>query len=154
MSVPLRAGTEWHCIQGSMQFGWRPAPCPAEWQGKEGELDSGPSLMGQENVDEGGWTIQDPKSPQISKKMVSTKIVHTSGTLLGIFGEKLNKVSTNHFKPCSYLQSNTQIPNPIFKITIYCTKYTKNAKILSNIWKIGNFLKKHKNIDFLILLYV
>ena len=34
-----------------------------------------------------------------------------------------------HFKPRSYIQKNTQIPNPIFKITIYCTQYTKHVKL-------------------------
>ena len=31
-------------------------------------------------------------------------------------------ISKNTFEPCSHIQSNTQNPNPIFKITIYCTK--------------------------------
>ena len=39
---------------------------------------------------------------------------------------------------------NTQNPNPIFKITIYCTKYTNNAKIHSKIWKILNKSKVSK----------
>ena len=29
----------------------------------------------------------------------------------------------------AHIESNTQNPNPIFKITIYYTKYTKNTKI-------------------------
>ena len=36
--------------------------------------------------------------------------VHTSENSFGYFS------SNNIFKPCSYIQSNTQNPNPIFKI--------------------------------------
>ena len=33
------------------------------------------------------------------------------------------------FKIWSYIQNNTPNPNTIFKITIYCAKYTQHAKI-------------------------
>ena len=44
----------------------------------------------------------------------------------------------NTFEVCSYIQKHTHNSNPIFKITIYCTKYTKHAKIHSNISKKKN----------------
>ena len=51
----------------------------------------------------------------------------------------------NTFDICSHIQKNTQNPNPMFKITIYYTKQTNNAKMHSNFWifqktdqKIGN----------------
>ena len=37
--------------------------------------------------------------------------------------------SKNTFKPCSHIQSNTQNPNPIFKISFYYTKHINNIKI-------------------------
>ena len=39
--------------------------------------------------------------------------------------------SKNIFNLCSHIELNTQNPNTISKITIYYTKYTNNAKILS-----------------------
>ena len=48
----------------------------------------------------------------------------------------------NTFNLCSHIELNTQNPNPIFKITIYYTKYTKNVKIHSNFW--FSFLRKPK----------
>ena len=45
------------------------------------------------------------------------------------------KISKNIFKPCSHIQSNTQNPNPIFKISIYYTKHTKNVKTPFQIQK-------------------
>ena len=53
-------------------------------------------------------------------------------------------MSKKIFKPCSHTQSNTQSPNPIFKIPIYCTKYTQNAKILSK-----NCKTKKQTFNFL-----
>ena len=44
-------------------------------------------------------------------------------------------ISKNSFELCSYIQKNTQNPNPIFKIMIHYAKYTKNAKIHSRCWK-------------------
>ena len=52
-------------------------------------------------------------------------------TLLGHALNIFENMSNNIFKPCSHIQLNTQNPNPIFKLTIYYTKYTNNAKILS-----------------------
>ena len=39
---------------------------------------------------------------------------------------------------------NTHNPNPIFKITIYCTQYIKNANTLSENWKVLKKTKKNK----------
>ena len=73
--------------------------------------------------------------------MVGTKIVHTSGTFLKLF----EKMSKNDLEPCSHIELNTQNPDPIFKITIYCTKYPNNTQILSIFWNIlesgGQILK-------------
>ena len=57
-----------------------------------------------------------------------------------------------HMCSTSYIQKKTQTPNIIFKISIYNTKYTNNAKILSNTLSIRTF-QKIKN-QFLILLYI
>ena len=54
-------------------------------------------------------------------------------------------MSKNIFTPCSHIQKNTHNPNPIFKITIYCTEYTKNAKQLSGFKKVKIQKKKKKN---------
>ena len=58
------------------------------------------------------------------KRLLNTRIVHTSGTFF-------EKISKNTFKQCSHIESNTPNPNTIFKITIYCTRYTKHTKIRS-----------------------
>ena len=42
----------------------------------------------------------------------------------------------NTFNPCSHFELNTTNPKPIFKISIYYTKDTRNAKILSILEKI------------------
>ena len=52
-----------------------------------------------------------------------TRSVHTSGIIFDSFS------SEDVFKPISYIQSNTQNPNPISKITIYFTKNTKYVRI-------------------------
>ena len=41
------------------------------------------------------------------------------------FGGRKNFKNT--FNPCSHIELDTQ--NPIFKITVYCTKHTKNTNI-------------------------
>ena len=73
-------------------------------------------------------------------KMLDTKIVHTSGKVFDFGGlETIRFVGSKNVE--QYLLSmfpyteNTRNPNLIFKITIYCTQYPQNAKILSNIWK-------------------
>ena len=73
-----------------------------------------------------------PKIPKISQRILGTKTVHTSGTCL-------ENVRTNKtkFKPYSHIELNTTTPNTIFKITTYCTKHTKNTKILSKIEKLN-----------------
>ena len=71
-----------------------------------------------------------PIIPQNIKENLSTKIVHISVTFLN-----KSKNSSFLFEPCSHIELNTQNPNLIFKITIYYTKYTKQSKILSNIWR-------------------
>ena len=53
----------------------------------------------------------------------------------------------NVLKPCSHIQAKTQNPNTIFRITIYCTKYTNNTKRLSNCWENVKKSKK-ENILF------
>ena len=78
--------------------------------------------------------VADNLGPKISKNliiMVSTKCVNTSGTFLDLFSKKCQK----SFKQCSHIELNTTNPNPIFKVTIYCTKHTNNAKIHSKFWK-------------------
>ena len=50
-------------------------------------------------------------------------IIRTSGTGLG------QSSNEEIFIMCSHIQKTTHSPNPIFKITIYCTKYTKNTKM-------------------------
>ena len=84
------------------------------------------------------------KIPKHIKQIVRTRIVHTSGTFLYF---KFVFVKTT-FKPCSHIELNTQNPNTIFKITIYCTKYTKNAKIHPMFWKIWEKIDKMKNEYF------
>ena len=39
------------------------------------------------------------------------------------------KISNNIFNTCSHIQKNTQNPNTIFKLTIYCTKDTQTPQI-------------------------
>ena len=39
--------------------------------------------------------------------------------------------SKNHIRSTSYIQKKTQNPNTVFKILVYNTKYTNNAKTLS-----------------------
>ena len=70
-----------------------------------------------------------------NKKEVKKWSVRKLFTLLRHF----LKMSTNNFKPCSYIELNTQNPNTIFKITICYTKLTQNTKILST------FFEKSKN---------
>ena len=65
------------------------------------------------------WDIKNPK-------IVRTKLL----TLLGTFSMFiLSNMSKDIFKICSHIQKKTHNPNIIFKITVYCTKHTKNIKI-------------------------
>ena len=48
------------------------------------------------------------------------------GQTNSIFG--VEKCRKQIFNLCSHIQKNTQNPTPIFKISIYCTKYTKHVK--------------------------
>ena len=74
-------------------------------------------------------------------------MVHTSVTFLFFYLEQNGQ--TKIFKPCSHIEFNTTNPNPILKITIYYTKYTNNAKILSNYSIILETRKrKEKNEPF------
>ena len=55
------------------------------------------------------------------------------------------------FKPCSHIQSNTQNPKPIFKISVYYTKHTYNVKIHSENYENNRENKKpifFKSLDF------
>ena len=56
----------------------------------------------------------------------------------------------NTFKVCSHIQKNRQYPNPVFKIIIYKTKYTQNAK---THFKFSKMLE-NENARFFILLLV
>ena len=58
------------------------------------------------------------------------------------------KMIKNTFKPCSHIRSTTQNPNPVFKITIYYTKYTNNVKILSTLLKMLEKTKNNNNRTF------
>ena len=60
-------------------------------------------------------------------------------------------MSKSIFKVCSHVQKNTQNPNPIFKITIYYTKYTQNAKLHSKCWKVLENSKSFKKSNCLFL---
>ena len=79
--------------------------------------------------------------------MVSTKIVHTSGTFL----ETIENMSKNAFNLCSHIELDTQNPNPIFKIKIYYTKHSQYAKILSNVWNMLEKFENNKNLLFISL---
>ena len=59
-------------------------------------------------------------------------------------------MSKTIFKPCSYIELNTQHPNPILKITIYCAKCTQNATIL---YIFGKISKNSKNNILVCILY-
>ena len=77
--------------------------------------------------------------PPNIKKIVDTKIVHTSGKMF-------EQMFENTFKPCSHTESNTQNPNTLFKITIYCIKYTQNTKTLSKFGKVNRqFTPQHRH---------
>ena len=80
------------------------------------------------------------QNPRKSQKQWSVRKLFT---LLGCFLNFFEKMFKNTFKPCSHIELNTQNPNPIFKITICFTKYTKNAKIHSIFWKISRKSKIH-----------
>ena len=85
-------------------------------------------------------------------KIFRTKIVHTSGKIGFVF----RKVSKHIFKISSYIQKDTQNPNPIFKVTIHCTKYAQNAKLIRQIPQISNFLEQstfQKCQFFILFLY-
>ena len=58
-------------------------------------------------------------------------------TLLGLVWNLLEHMFKRMFKPCFHIELNTQNPNTIFQISIYCTNYTQNAKILSRRRKVN-----------------
>ena len=69
----------------------------------------------------GGGPFRTPKSQKITNK-IRTIILHISGTFL--------KTCTNiSLKHLHIYRKNTQNRIPIFKISIYNTKHTNNAKI-------------------------
>ena len=47
-----------------------------------------------------------------------------------------------------YTVKYTENPNPILKITIYCTKYANNAKILWNTLETTRALSKYRFVLF------
>ena len=59
-----------------------------------------------------------PNPPKYQKNL-STEIVHTSVSFF-CFLKMFENMFNNSFNLYSHIQSNTQIPNPIFKITVYC----------------------------------
>ena len=92
-----------------------------------------------------------PKVPRnLDNKMVSTKNVHTSGSFLDIFGFVL-KMSKNVFKPCSYIDSNTQNPNTILKITFIIQNTPKTTNYFRQFGKCRNISKTNQ---FIILYYI
>ena len=64
------------------------------------------------------------------------------------FVEQMFKISLNL---CSHIQSNTQNPNTIFKISIYCTKQTTNAKTHSNFRKMLESFETFQNKKYILL---
>ena len=59
------------------------------------------------------------------KQIVRTIIVYTSGTFF-----EISQKPKTFLNPCSHIQSNTQNMKIIFKLMIYCTKYTQHAKYI------------------------
>ena len=55
----------------------------------------------------------------------------------------------NTFNLCSHIELNTQNPNPILKIRIYCTKQTKHATIHQSF----KIFRKIRNISKIKLLF-
>ena len=64
------------------------------------------------------------------------------------FSEQFSK---SIFEPCSYIELNTQNLNTIFRITIYCTKYTPNPKHFSFLL---DFFENNQINTFVILYFV
>ena len=104
------------------------------------------------------WMLQRRKGPfrtPKSSKISNKYFVRELFTLLGHFF--LKKYSKTIFKLCPHIQLNTTNPNTKFKISIYCTKYTNNAKIHSKkhpiFQKVQKQIKHFQTIQFFILLY-
>ena len=93
-----------------------------------------------------------PNRRQKYQKMVSTKIVHTSGIFLKLFGF-FGKMFKYIFNPCSYIGLNTQIPNPIFKITMFIQNIAKMPKYFRNVvnsWKQTKVFKLFKVLFYIL----
>ena len=69
-----------------------------------------------------------------------------------VFWKISKKCSKDKFKPCSHIESNTTNPNTIFKLTIYYTKHTNNAKTLSKCWKSSESSEINQTFHIFILL--
>ena len=81
-------------------------------------------------------TTNQTKTP----KILDTKIVHTSGKIVDFGGRHFRFLESKNvekiFYLCPHIELNTQNPTPIFKIAIYYTKHTNNAKLHSIVWKL------------------
>ena len=71
-----------------------------------------------------------------------------------IFGFCFERLSKHILNPCSHIEFNTQNPNPIIKIPLYCTKYPQHAKILSNFWNKWDKSKTFKTSDSYFIIYI
>ena len=74
---------------------------------------------------------RDHKSHKYAPKCSVRNLFTLLGHLLNIF----EKMSKTFFKPCYHIEFNTTNPNPIFKITIYCTKTPTMSKYFRNLEK-------------------
>ena len=96
-------------------------------------------------------TIQDQKSSIRKLFTLLGNVRFVGGRKLRFWGSKMSK---NIFNLCSHIQKNTPNPNPIFKITIYCTRQTNNAKILSICCKSLKDVEKQKPQFFYFITYI
>ena len=89
-----------------------------------------------QTIGRGPFRTKDPQTSQTNDQY------ENCSHFWDIFGF-CERMSKKHLKPCSHIELNTQNPNPIFKITIYCTKQTNDAKIHSNLLeKVESFEKQ------------
>ena len=88
-----------------------------------------------------------PKILKILKEMVSTKIVHTSGTFLEFCFEKM---STNNVKPCSHIQNNfTESEYDVQNNDALHKIHQKYQNIFDSLEMFGNLLTKKKRVCYI-----